>query len=116
MEKNAFAGLHYSWSRTIAAVAVVLLLWWIPWWLVIASFSAHILAAGIVALVCEIIYGAGAAKSLGLPYWYGLVSPVSVGICAFALLRSAALTTLRGGVVWRRRHYPLNELKKYDKL
>lgn len=116
VEKNAFAGLHYSWLRTIAAVSAAHLVWWGPWWMVNVSSSAFVDAAAIVAVLAQIIYGVGAATNLRLAFWYGLLSPLSITVCSFALLRSAVLTTVRRAVVWRGRSYTINDLKKYDKL
>lgn len=116
VEKNAFAGLHYSWLRTIAAVSATLLVWWGPWLVASVSSSTSIRAAASIGALSQIVYGIGAAANLRLAFWYGLLSPLSITVCSFALLRSAFLTTVRRAVVWRGRSYSINELKKYDKL
>ncbi len=114
VEKNAFAGLNYSWIRTLGACAVVLSLWWLPWFGLAAVRGANLLALS--ALSLQLLLGSGAAIALGLAPAWGVFAPVSVTLCVFALLRSAVLTTVRRGVVWRGTSYPLRDLKKYNKF
>jgi ABC-type multidrug transport system fused ATPase/permease subunit len=116
VEKNAFAGLRYSWLRMLGAVGGVMTLWWGPWLMLCIQETFLGRTFAFLSLLCQLACGWGAAASLGLPPNYAVLSPVGVSLCCFALLRSAVLTSLRGGISWRGRFYALHDLKKYDKL
>jgi cellulose synthase/poly-beta-1,6-N-acetylglucosamine synthase-like glycosyltransferase len=116
VEKNAFAGLGYSFVRTAGAIAGASMLWLAPWCVALRASSPTIFFIALAGLICQLAYGWGVAKSLGVSPFYGILAPVSVSLCLFALARSAVLTLLHRGVWWRDTFYPLEELKKYDKL
>lgn len=116
VEKNAFAGLSYSWAKTIAAVGGVWVLWCWPWLNILEAprVLEKILAAGAVA--AQIVYAMGAAASLGISFVWAGLGPLGSLVCAFALIRSAFLVTFQRGVSWRGSFYDLSALRKYDKL
>ncbi|MGC8740418.1 MAG: glycosyltransferase [Candidatus Sumerlaeaceae bacterium] len=116
VEKNAFAGLRYSWWRTLAATSVVLFLWWGPWILTLSPSGGVSRVMATLACILEVGLALGVCLGLEINTAFSLLSPLAVGLCAFALLRSAWLTTVHRGINWRGTHYPLDTLKKYDKL
>jgi glycosyltransferase involved in cell wall biosynthesis len=116
VEKNAFAGLRYSWWRTIGASLGVLVLWLGPWIILARRASVGVELLGGASLLGEIVYGAGAALALGLPVWYAPFGVAGVCLGCLALWRSALCTTLQRGIRWRGTLYPLAELRKYNKF
>jgi hypothetical protein len=48
----------------------------------------------------------------GIPLYYVLTVPAGALMLAYAMLRSMALTLIRGGIVWRGTFYPLEELRR----
>lgn len=115
MEKNFFAAADF---RIIMAAAAVVALFTIgaaphlglfvgSWW------SRAICAAG-VAAVCAIVAAAG--RQNGIAWYYGLTMPLSAAVVAFALIRSTWFTLRRGGVSWRKHHYPLAELREHARV
>jgi hypothetical protein len=112
LEKNMFAGVKYR--PALAALAVAMMAWGGlgpyaglfvgPWW------ARGVCALGIAA-ICGIVGLVGRPSRVG--WGYGLTFPVSIGLLAFTLVRSAVLTYARGGVRWRETLYPLAELRAH---
>ncbi|WP_404403650.1 glycosyltransferase [Jeotgalibacillus malaysiensis] len=112
LEKNAFAGLHYSYLFTFAAMSGVFISQVLPF---LAIFSPDPNTAA-MAWVCI-----GAIMAVYIPItrrltsyssFHALLFPVSAILFIIAVLRAALLTMVRGGVKWRGTIYPLKELKK----
>lgn len=112
MEKNFFAAADFRVVQAAAGGVALLVvgaaphvgLFIGPWW------SRAICAAG-VAAVCAIVAAAG--RQNGMAWYYGLTMPVSAGLVVFSLVRSTWFTLLRGGVSWRKHHYPLAALRDH---
>lgn len=111
LEKNAFAGVGYSVPRAAYGVGVLAIMsigvvagcvlapaWWtrIPF---VACAGLQMAALGYVA------YRAGHRRAIGLAF------PVVGAALAYAFLRSAFLTLIRGGIRWRGTFYPLAQLR-----
>ena len=47
-----------------------------------------------------------------MPPYYFVLHPVSTTLFVYTMLRSMIITLGRGGVEWRGRFYPLEELKR----
>ncbi|AJD91374.1 hypothetical protein JMA_20570 [Jeotgalibacillus malaysiensis] len=112
LEKNAFAGLHYSYIFTILAMTGVFISQVLPF---IAVFSpdpytsamAWVSIGAIMAVYIPITRRLTTYSS-----FHALLFPVSALLFITAVLRAAGLTMLRGGVMWRGTIYPIKELKK----
>lgn len=51
-----------------------------------------------------------------LPLWCAAFLPVGAAVVAYAMLRSALVTLVRGGVTWRGTFYPLEELRRHHSV
>jgi hypothetical protein len=49
----------------------------------------------------------------GIGSGYALTFPIASALSIYAILRSMAVTLIRGGVVWRGTFYPLKELRRH---
>ncbi|MFC1731285.1 glycosyltransferase [candidate division KSB1 bacterium] len=110
-EKNFFAAMRYSLPLSLLAGGLQFLSHAIPYAGLVfaqgASVSGYLAAAitmhGLLAYI-GIRGGAGWKVTLLLP--------VSAGIMAFSLFRSAYKTLRQKGIFWRGRFYPLEKLRK----
>jgi glycosyltransferase involved in cell wall biosynthesis len=111
LTKNFFALLSFQWWRALLSCFSLVYLNLVPFlgvWL--AHGWAKVPYA--VALLCMFgIYAGMSTKSSIAPYYF-LLHPISTTLFAYTVLRSAALTLSRGGIVWRGTFYPLEELRK----
>ncbi|KIL49007.1 hypothetical protein KP77_22180 [Jeotgalibacillus alimentarius] len=112
LEKNAFAGLHYSYFFTLFAMCGVFTSQILPF---IAVFSPDLLTAAmawvtIAAIIA--VYIPITKRLTAYPVWHAAVFPVSAALFIYAIFRAAALTALRGGISWRGTTYSMKELKK----
>ncbi|HEY3266215.1 MAG TPA: glycosyltransferase [Armatimonadota bacterium] len=113
LEKNAFAGVHYSVPRLIWGTAGLALL--------CLPYAGIILARGWPRLA----FAAALAVYAGLfreserqngPDWrYFTTLPAGVTLFVWAMWRSAVLCLLRGGIVWRGTFYPLEDLREWER-
>jgi len=111
LEKGAFAAMGFSLTRTAVATVIPLavLLGWVvvpftlsaPWgWpCALAAFGVHT-AGGIAGF-----------RKLGAPWWLAPFAIPGMLINVWICIRSAWMTTRRGGVVWRGTFYPLAALR-----
>jgi Glycosyl transferase family 2 len=119
--KNVFADAEFRWSRTLLQAALLLALGALPWAPLAllcagppaggAPWPAWALAGAAAALPAGVL-AAGArttAEGSGLE---GLAYPLTHLALAGVTLFSAALATLRGGIVWRGTVYPLADLRR----
>lgn len=112
LEKNFFAGLGFSLPRAAAValgVAVVGVgphvgLFVGPWW------ARLICGLGVAAIAAMLL---AASRQSRIGWYYAALIPVASAILILTLVRSVALTILRGGVRWRGHLYPLRELKEH---
>jgi len=111
-EKNTFGILaRFSWLRTFAlmpillaaAVAPVALAWIVP-----SPWTLGLLGAVGACVVANALAGAARLERRLLD---GLLEPVVFPAMLYALMRSAALCALRGGIVWRGTLYATPELR-----
>jgi hypothetical protein len=109
-EKNMFAGVNYNpliMIRTVIAVSIGSI------WPAIGLFAGppltQILCAGTLLAMTATVRNSG---FLPVSRLYGLAYPLAAVIFLYAMIRSAALAYIRGGIVWRGTIYRLDELRK----
>lgn len=110
VEKNAFAALRYDVPATIGAVALQLVLSWLP---VAGLFAAdpRTLAAAILAWSGVFLVYATTARVVETRTWHALTMPIGATLFGYSILASMAQALRRGGIVWRGTFYSLKELR-----
>lgn len=115
LEKNAFAGLRFSWWLLVAAVLFQSLIFLAPplglLWprqgsglLLLASF---VLSHALFVLTCQ---------RQGGQWTRGFLLVPAILIQFMTFIRSAWVMTRQQGVIWRGTFYPLGELKAAQKI
>jgi hypothetical protein len=66
--------------------------------------------ASAALVLCAPLLARGVARWLGYPAWSSVVPWLGVLLLAWAMVRSATLTLVRGGVVWRGTFYSQREV------
>ncbi|TFE03155.1 glycosyltransferase [Jeotgalibacillus salarius] len=112
LEKNAFAGLHYSYTFTFAAMTGVFISQVLPFIAVFHSDFYTSAMAWVVITAIMAVYIPLTRKLTTYSSWHAVLFPVSAILFIFAVIRAAMLTLIRGGVKWRGTIYPIKELKK----
>jgi glycosyltransferase involved in cell wall biosynthesis len=112
LERSGFAGVDFAWWKVIGAVAFIVLVMLAPYILPFIAGSVAVTEISLASIaLLMLIYGVN-ARANGLPLWIGLLHPVAALLYAYALVRSAVITTLRGGLSWRGTFYSIAELKR----
>ncbi|MDH5752953.1 MAG: glycosyltransferase [Deltaproteobacteria bacterium] len=130
LQKNLFAGTEWRWAVVISGSFFLSLSVLAPWvGLLLASGAqnqiwqippswAYYFPALLGGLAPISILGVAVWKMFPAekPVWFpgleGLAAPLAVLIFVAALIMSATMATLRGGIFWRETFYPLRELKQ----
>ncbi|MBT9582652.1 glycosyltransferase [bacterium] len=107
LEKNAYAGLHYSPLFALASCAVVLWACLAPLWLLWHGAWAWGLLGLLAMQVCALCLWPS-----GSPPWVGLLFPLAGLLFTFILLRAGWLCHRRQGIRWRGTFYALDELRR----
>jgi hypothetical protein len=113
LEKNAFAGLDYSLTKTLMACLGLFLLAIAPVLMVVfAPWPSSLLALPSALLLPLLGWAAARRQAFGgiIP---GLLLPLGTVLFIFTLLRSAIMTLRQGGVRWRDSFYPLADLRRF---
>jgi cellulose synthase/poly-beta-1,6-N-acetylglucosamine synthase-like glycosyltransferase len=109
--KNLFAGSGYSIAFTVfGSLLHLLVLAGPPLGLMVATGPAFWLSAWAYALLA--VQGWASARELGTARWGGLLLPVFGVFGTYLMWRSMLLALTRGGIEWRGRFYPLDELRR----
>jgi glycosyltransferase involved in cell wall biosynthesis len=113
LRKNAFAGLRYSVSLTIAAVLmqIVVNIW--PFIAVFVTTGATRwlnLATALMLILLLVAISAGLRGRV----WIAIGYPIAAAVFVYILIDSTWRTVRRGGIEWRGTFYPLASLKAND--
>ncbi|MDR3637328.1 MAG: glycosyltransferase [Isosphaeraceae bacterium] len=112
MEKNLFAICDFRITQVLAVVAMLTGLGILPyvglvvgpWW----SRGVALVAIGVLMTTLGTVRGQN-----GISWYHAFVLPFGAVACLIALLRSVWCTLRRGGVCWRDRFYPLEDLRAH---
>ena len=111
LTKNFYAVMSFQWPRTLAScIALAFLNLW-PFFGALLAHDWARLPYGIALASMFSIY-VGMSKQSDVPPYYFVLHPVSTTLFVYTMLRSMIITLGRGGVEWRGRFYPLEELKR----
>jgi glycosyltransferase involved in cell wall biosynthesis len=111
LEKNGFAFFHYRLWLLPPLLLLLVVGNILPLWgAVFAAGTAQWLWA--TALVIKLVAFAFGLHRQGRPVWYVLGGLITPYLTLFILLRSAWVVAGQGGIRWRERFYPLEQLKK----
>jgi hypothetical protein len=110
--KNAFAALEYRPGRAIAAALGATFAGAVPLVVLLAGPGALPRALAGAALAIAVAHHGEAARRLsGASGAEGLLMPLCTVLLGAVVLCSAAAARVRGGVVWRGTHYPLERVR-----
>lgn len=112
LEKNAFAGLHYSYLFTITAMTGVFVSQVLPFIAIFSSDPNTSAMAWVSIGAIMAVYIPITRRLTTYSSFHALLFPISALLFITAVLRAAVLTMIRGGVKWRGTIYPIKELKK----
>lgn len=114
LTKNGFAILRFNvWFAAMAICGVLLIN--------VGPFVGAGLASGwaragfLIALLAVAMVYVGMSWHSDISPRYAVLHPVGALLFCYALVRSAVLTFVHGGVVWRGTLYPLAELRKFSR-
>jgi glycosyltransferase involved in cell wall biosynthesis len=109
--KNFFAGVGFSLSFAVFAVAGVLLTNVLPVaGLIFGQGWIRVFSA--IAVFMALAFHASVDVVMRVSPFYALTNPLGALLFAYMLLRSTVVTLWQGGIVWRGTFYPLDELKR----
>lgn len=109
--KNFFAVFRFRVGITIAACSVLLLLCVGPFVLCVIDRRLWMPAACMLAML--LLLYRYYRRFTGIPVGYAATFPIAASLVVYSILRSMAVTLIRGGVQWRGTLYPLAELRKH---
>ncbi|WP_027955483.1 glycosyltransferase [Halobacillus kuroshimensis] len=111
-EKNAFAGLNYSFLLSISALFGVFLSQVLPFFLLFHPDSSVQMISFINVLLLFYLYILSTRAFTTYPLWLASALPLSAVLFLYMLTRALILTWFRGGIEWRGSRYSLRELKQ----
>jgi glycosyltransferase involved in cell wall biosynthesis len=109
--KNMFAACHYNAPFALVAMSLPVIMSVLPFFGVVFARGWARVFSGIAVVTAILIHGAMIWSTDASPL-YALTHPLGAVLFSWMLARSAIVTLLRGGVVWRDTFYPLEELRK----
>lgn len=108
MEKNAFAGMNYSFPLLIASSLVMVVFELLPFILCLFPDFFFLKLAALSWIVFSMLHG----RRLNIKPWAALFYPVATVLFLFICWNSALKTLIHNGIYWRGTLYPLDQLKK----
>ncbi|PPA71333.1 glycosyltransferase [Jeotgalibacillus proteolyticus] len=115
LEKNTFAGLHYSYLLVAGAAAGVFISQFLPFITLFHSEAAIRLISAAAICALAVVYLPLTRRLTSYSSWHVILFPLSVCLFIFAICRASFLTLKRGGIQWRGTTYSLKEMKKQMK-
>ncbi|KGP73324.1 glycosyltransferase [Pontibacillus yanchengensis] len=116
LEKNTFAGLHYSWLFALFAITGTLISQVLPF---LVFFVFEGITKWISLLVIVLIYALHSLTTKKLTTYslpIVILFPLQALLFTFTISRAVLLTYYQGGITWRGTFYPLSSLKKQKHL
>jgi glycosyltransferase involved in cell wall biosynthesis len=111
LTKNTFATFRFRVFMLLGAWLGLLLLGFAPFAALAGPWPIR--SAGILSLLMIALLYAFASRYYNrIGVGYVLAFPLALTMVLYAMLRSMAVTLLRGGVTWRETFYPLDELRR----
>lgn len=111
LTKNAFAVMNFNLAKTLGAAFLMLVLNLGPWLGLALASAWGRLGYGLAVLAIALLY-LGMSWYSSISALYFVTNPVGALMFAYILGRSAFLTLVRGGVLWRGTLYSLEELRR----
>ncbi|UTE76242.1 glycosyltransferase [Rossellomorea sp. KS-H15a] len=115
LEKNTFAGLHYSILLVLFAMTGVFCSTVLPFFTIFAGEALIRTVSMLIILLISITYFKVIKEMTNESALLILSLPVTALLFIFSIARATFLTFRRGGVEWRGTVYPLKELRKKRK-
>ncbi len=112
LERSGFAGLNFSYIRTLGAALGCIVGLNAPYVLPFIAPSPAVIALSLAAILVIVATYAINARPHHLPRWIGLLHPLATTLFAYAFIRSAIITTIRGGLSWRGTFYLIQDLRR----
>ncbi|WP_062197682.1 glycosyltransferase family 2 protein [Massilibacterium senegalense] len=115
LEKNMFAGLHFRYYMVFVAIFGVFISQTFPFLALLftsgATFWFNVMSIVLMLFIYVQII------NLFTPFsrWTTILFPVSSLLFIYTIIRAIGLMIYRGGIVWRRTTYSLQELKEWKK-
>jgi cellulose synthase/poly-beta-1,6-N-acetylglucosamine synthase-like glycosyltransferase len=113
LEKNAFAAMDFSITKTLIATLLML---FVNCWPVAGIFFGPVasrIICAVTALIIQPLLTSGSRQGARFSWIYGFTASLGSILMAAVLLRSAAITVRQKGIRWRNSFYPLKELKQF---
>ncbi|MFG6148612.1 glycosyltransferase [Halobacillus sp. B23F22_1] len=114
-EKNAFAGLKYSYFMAVLAITGVFASQILPFWYLFYGSSTEQLLSGLTLLLVTSAYTVSTFYFTRYPLWIVVGWPLFSLLFVYMLTRALLLTMTRKEISWRDSRYSLDELKIFYK-
>ncbi|MBS1911930.1 MAG: glycosyltransferase [Bacteroidetes bacterium] len=111
LERSGFAGLGFSIVRVAGTVAGTIGVLLAPYILPFVVPVPAVVIPSIAAIGAIVAAYAVNRRVQHFPVWIGLLHPVACTLFVYAFVRSAVMTSARGGLSWRGTFYSIAELK-----
>lgn len=110
--RSGFAGIDFSWWRTLYAAAGITLVFLLPFFLPFLSSSLLVrcCSAAVVVMLCLAL--GMTARAQRIPVRMIFLYPVAALLFLYGVVASAIIATIKRGVSWRDTFYSIRELRE----